>query len=492
MIITTFGKDDWFCSKVVVKTPEGDTVHFPWYRWLSEREVVAIRADTAKKVFEDQHHLVVYHREKDLQSRKKEYRWDFVMYQQRESWFVHMEGIPQCLKVDNPLDLPAEVCFSFTKTTQFLYTEYIQGHWKEDDFFGYQFLNGVNPMMIRRCSKLPPNFPVTDNMEGNIFLCDYKILEGVPVNVVNGKQQYQAVPLCLLYQNPDGNLLPIAIQLKQQPGELNPIFLPSDSEHDWLLAKIFVRSAEFTAHQLDSHLLRTHLLAEVFTVAMLRNLPMVHPLYKLLISHTRYTLQINYMARLLLIGETGSFTQFAATGGEGVNVILRRAFSSLTYSSLCLPEDITARGLESVPKFYYRDDGLRLWDIINRFVEGMVRHYYPCDGEVQQDSELQSWIGEIFTHGFLEQGNTGIPAAFNTVTEVIRFLTMAIFTGSAQHAAVNSGQYDFGGWMPNNPFSLQHPPPTTKGCSDEHTILQILPDVNVTVQGMSTTWGLSR
>ena len=38
----------------------------------------------------------------------------------------------------------------------------------------------------------------------------------------------------------------------------------------------------------------------------------------------------------------------------------------MTYSSLCIPDDIAERGLEDVPNFYYRDDGLRLWDIINR------------------------------------------------------------------------------------------------------------------------------
>ncbi|XP_045578571.1 hydroperoxide isomerase ALOXE3-like [Salmo salar] len=170
------------------------------------------------------------------------------------------------------------------------------------------------------------------------------------------------------------------------PGYDNPIFLPTDSEYTWLLAKIFVRNAAFAEHELNFHLLRTHLLAEMFAVSTLCSLPMVHPLNKLLISHFRYTLQINTLARQTLISENGVITENASVGGSGMMEFLKKVVASLTYSSLCMPEDITARGLESIPNFLYRDDGLRLRDIIHRFVHNVIGHYYTCDSDVQNDS----------------------------------------------------------------------------------------------------------
>ncbi|KAK9540480.1 hypothetical protein VZT92_002930 [Zoarces viviparus] len=528
-----FREDSWFPAKVEVKSPEGDTYNFPIYRWITDSEVHRFKEGTALRIFEDDHHLGRYSREQELKQRGEDYCWD-----------VYVEGIPHCIKSRGPLDLPCEVQFSFTKTTEFLFTastglvelglkglsgskenwpnidaidrvfcckrtdisEYVQEHWKEDTFFGYQFLNGVNPMLIQRCSVLPNNFPVSDDMvslsgqcrlademkKGNIFLCDYKRLDGLKTNTINGKKQYLMAPLVLLHKTPDDQLVPIAIQLKQTPADDNPIFFPTDSEYDWLTAKIFVRSADFNEHQLNVHLLRTHLLAEVFAVSLLRNVPMVHPLYKLLVPHTRYTLQINNLARGLLISEIGVFTQFAASGGEGMKTLLKRSLSSVTYRSLCIPDDIADRGLEDVPNFYYRDDGLKLWDIIHRFVKGVLSFYYKKDSEVQKDSELQKWILDIFEHGFLSQAGTGIPESFTTVAELVKFVTMVIFTCSGQHSAVNTGQYDYGGWMPNTPISLQRPPPTTKGTTSEATMLQTFPDVNTTVQGMSTVWLLSR
>ncbi|XP_060940446.1 polyunsaturated fatty acid lipoxygenase ALOX15B-like [Limanda limanda] len=526
-----FFQDSWYPSRVEVRSPEGDTYCFPVHCWITDREVHRFREGKALKAFEETHGLAKHARKQELIGRKKDYCW--------KNW---EEGLPHCIKNESPLSLPLEVTFSFTKDTEFLLTavtgdvkkhlkqpkkplepwasiheieqvfrfksskilDHVQEQWKEDEFFAYQYLNGVNPIMIRRCKELPENFPVTDGMvflhgqgslteeieRGNIFLCDYKRLDDVTANTINEKKQYLMAPLVLLH-NRGGKLMPIAIQLKQTPADDNPIFLPTCSEYDWSMAKIFVRSADFQEHELNVHLLRTHLLAEVFAVSLLRNVSMVHPLYKLLVPHTRYTLQINILARLALISENGVFTQFAASGGEAMITIMKRSLSAITYKSLCIPDDIEERGVGKIPHYYYRDDGLKLWDIIFKFVEGVLRHYYGSDDMVKKDLELQDWIQDIFEHGFLSQEKTGIPQKFSTVAEMTKFVTMVIFTCSCQHSAVNSGQYEYGAWMPNTPISLQFPPPTTKG-PKEHIMMETLPNNSTTAKGMSTMWLLSK
>ena len=49
--------------------------------------------------------------------------------------------------------------------------------WTHDEEFGRQILNGVNPVIIERCSSLPPNFHVTNamvdtSMDRNLSLDD--------------------------------------------------------------------------------------------------------------------------------------------------------------------------------------------------------------------------------------------------------------------------------------------------------------------------------
>ncbi|XP_075054032.1 hydroperoxide isomerase ALOXE3-like [Mixophyes fleayi] len=530
-----FKMDAWHCQYVDVTCPNGQLYQFPFYRWIPGLTTVEIPEGKGIVLAGKTHPVIQQQRTLELEKERETHKWKF-----------YSEGAPHCIDVAEVKDLPPNDQFSFLKRSSFGYSvlatgfemklkgfldnqdswsnlediklvfclrksdysEEVSEIWKEDHFFGSQYLNGINPMLIRKCFKIPDNFPVSDGMvaaslgtstnlhkeleNGNIFLADYKILHGVPANSsINGKQQYIAAPMCLLWKNSQDQLLPIAIQLSQTPGENNPIFLPNDSESDWLLAKIWVRNSDFQVHQGDTHLLRTHLFAEVFNMATTRQLPMGHPVHKLIIPHVRFTLEINVLARSQLIGPGGLFDQVNVTGKGGLPILLKKAMDGVTYSSLCLPDNIQTRGLESIPNYLFRDDGMKIWLAVESFVSNIIHYYYESDAVVSADPELQAWVAEIFKEGFLSYKSSGMPSSLETKSSLIKFLTMVIFTCSAQHAAVNNGQFDFYGWMPNGASSMKTPPPAAKEVSTPQTIMDALPEVNTTTLGMTTVWVLS-
>lgn len=54
------------------------------------------------------------------------------------------------------------------------------------------------------------------SQKGTVYLLNYEVLDGVPGNVINGKQSYLTAPLCLLHLNQQGQLVPIAIQVSSR------------------------------------------------------------------------------------------------------------------------------------------------------------------------------------------------------------------------------------------------------------------------------------
>ncbi|XP_063158984.1 hydroperoxide isomerase ALOXE3-like [Candoia aspera] len=528
-----FPQSSWYCNAVQVTSPQGEDYTFPCYQWIEGYCTVAFREGKAYTSSDDTHSLQRRHRQEELQVKHSKYGWK-----------EYLPGIPWCADIDTIATTEYNIQYSFPKSTAFFgrgttalfeakmkgfldkpyswerledirkifwfyhtpVSEHVFKHWKDDDFFGYQFLNGINPIMIQKCTKIPENFPVTQEMvigtlgrsttlkeelkKGTIYLVDYKVLENIPTVLLNNKQQYVAAPLCLLHQKPSGEVLPLAIQLSQHPGPQSPIFLPTDKEWIWTLAKTWVRNSEFHTHEVIAHLLRSHLMAEVFTVATLRQLPMCHPLYKLLIPHLRYSIHINVLARTYLISQGGTFDKAIAIGRQGLAVLLQKAMDGLTYTHLCLPDDIEARGVGSLLHYYYRDDGLKIWDAIKSFVSGIVGIYYRNDSSVQSDGELQAWVGEVFAKGFLSKEASGIPSSLRSVPELIKFLTMVIFTCSAYHAAVNGGQFEMGAFMPNLPSSMRKPPPQMKATITLEEFLDTIPEMNVTSQVLSVLWVL--
>ncbi|ELK30414.1 Arachidonate 12-lipoxygenase, 12S-type [Myotis davidii] len=201
-------------------------------------------------------------------------------------------------------------------------------------------------------------------------------------------------------------------------------------------------------------------------------LPMV---IQLLIPHTRYTMDINTRARNQLISDGGLFDKAWSTGGGGLVQVFRRAMTQLTYRSLCPPDDLADRGLLGIPSALYAHDALRLWEIIARYVEGIVHLFYHGDDIVRGDPELQAWCREITEVGLCQAQDRGFPVSFQSRAQLCHFLTMCIFTCSAQHAAVNMGQFDWYAWIPNAPGSMRMPPPTNKEDVTMDTVMGSLP-----------------
>nr|KAF6305123.1 hypothetical protein mPipKuh1_000602 [Pipistrellus kuhlii] len=368
--------------------------------------------------------------------------------------------------------------------------------WQEDELFGYQFLNGSQPHAAETAPPLcPSRLVLPSEMEelqaqlekelqnGSLFEADFILLDGILGNVIQGEKQYLAVPLVMLKMEPSGKLLPMVIQI-QPPSPscpTPPLFLPSDPPLVWLLVKMWVRSSDSQLHELQYHLLSTHLLGEVIAVATMRCLPGLHPVFKLLIPHTRYTLDINTRARNQLVSEGGLFDK-----------VLHQAMAKLTYRSLCPPDDLADWGLLGIPSALYAHDAFQLWEITARYVEGIIHLFYHGDDVVRGDPELQAWCQEITEVGLCQAQDRGFPVSFQSRAQLCHFFTMCIFTCSAQHAAVNMGQFDWYAWVPNAPSSMRMAPTTTKKDVTMDTVMGSLPNVWQTSLQMLATWLVSR
>ncbi|XP_056329996.1 polyunsaturated fatty acid 5-lipoxygenase-like [Danio aesculapii] len=528
--------DQWYCRYISVTAPTGDCFEFPCYRWISNDPVV-LREGRGRLPQDEKLSILKEYRHLELENRQKQFRYG--------CW---KSDFPMCmvskLPVDVQFDCKKSVDFysSFlevmenlglnklenlfqswknfedfekifiTITIKNTVPEHLMNEWTEDEIFGYQFLNGCNPVMIKKCTKLPDKFVVTQEMvensldrgatlqgelqAGNIYIADYEILEDVqPNDTDSSTQQYLAAPFCLFYKNRVNKVMPIAIQVPKILGQKNTVFLPTDNQYDWLLAKMWVKSCDYNVHQLVTHLLRTHLISEVFAIAMFRQLSAVHPVYKLLLPHVRFTIEINQSARHTLIGDSGIFEKVNSTGGRGIGQVIKKAMQTLTYKSLCFPEAMKTRGVDNekdLPNYYYRDDGMMVWEAVKSFVSDVVKIYYSSDVAVQKDEEIQAFVQDVCSSGMKSCPNNEFPNILKTRVQLIEYLTIVIFTASAQHAAVNFGQFDWYAWVPNTPSTMRKPPPTEKSKVDLKYIMESLPDRGRSSLHLGMVWMLSR
>eukprot|EP00257_Ricinus_communis_P028341 XP_025015755.1 linoleate 13S-lipoxygenase 3-1, chloroplastic [Ricinus communis] len=369
--------------------------------------------------------------------------------------------------------------------------------WLRDDEFARQAISGVNPVNIESLKVFPPKsnldpetygplesalkeehiighlngMSVQEALEENkLFIVDYHdaylpFLDRI--NALDGRKAYATRTIFFL--TPLGTLKPIAIELSLPPTapsarSKRAVTPPVDATTTWIwqLAKAHVCSNDAGVHQLVNHWLRTHACLEPFILAAHRQLSSMHPIFKLLDPHMRYTLEINALARQSLISADGVIEN-CFTPGRYCMEISAAAYKDWRFDMEGLPSDLIRRGM-AVPDptqphglkllledYPYAQDGLLIWFAIENWVRTYVNRYYPNSSIVGNDRELQAWYAESVNVGHADLRHADWWPTLATVDDLVSILTILIWLASAQHAALNFGQYPYGGYVPNRP-----------------------------------------
>ena len=399
---------------------------------------------------------------------------------------------------------------------ELLHVPEVSKTFQNDHRFAEQRLSGVNPAVIKRLSRpeeLPDIFSekldelqelygtslqLRDELaKGNLYLTDYTILrvvEGGEVQVEGkSKKKFLPRPLALFCCSSDrngeqGELEPVAIQLEVPTGAL---FTRFDDDTDWLMAKLCVQIADGNYHEMITHLGRTHFVMEPIAVVTARNLAHNHPLGLLLRPHFRYMLGLNSRGRKQLINRDGPVDKLmAGTLAESLSLLAEDYKTYWSFDQFAFPTEIKNRGMADTnvtPHYPYRDDGMLVWEAIEKYVGKYLQIYYKTTEDILQDKELQAWAKEMVSESGAKV--KGFPTSFQDVNSLIHVVTNIIFTCGPLHSAINTPQYEYMAFVPNMPLAAYQPVPK-KGRSQKD-LLQFLPPQGQAIKQLNMVRTLS-
>ncbi|GFP93432.1 probable linoleate 9s-lipoxygenase 5 [Phtheirospermum japonicum] len=371
--------------------------------------------------------------------------------------------------------------------------------WRTDVEFTREMLAGVNPVIISRLQEFPPKSNLDPEIYGNqtstitwdhirdqlngitideaiknnrLFILNHHDSLMPYLRRINDTTTTKAyASRTLLFLQNDGCLKPLAIELSlphpdgDKLGAVSKVYTPAEDGVEgsvWQLAKAYALVNDAGIHQLISHWLRTHAVIEPFVIATNRQLSVMHPIHNLLHPHFRSTMNINAIARQILLNAGGILesTVFPAKYSLELSAVI---YKDWVFTDEALPVDLVKRGMAVedsnsrhgvrllIEDYPYAVDGLEIWSAIKTWVEDYCNFYYTSDDKVKEDGELQSWWDDLREKGHEDKKDEPWWPKMHTRKELIDTCTIVIWLASALHAAVNFGQYHYAGYMPNRP-----------------------------------------
>ncbi|CAJ2631629.1 unnamed protein product [Trifolium pratense] len=370
--------------------------------------------------------------------------------------------------------------------------------WRTDEEFAREMLAGVNPVIIRRLQEFPPTSKLDPNIYGDqsstirkehiesnldgltvdeaiaqnkLFILDHHDALMLYLRRINSTSTKTYASRTILFLQNNGTLKPLTIELSlphpegDQHGAISKVYIPAENGVEnsiWQLAKAYVAVNDSGYHQLISHWLHTHAAIEPFIISANRQLSVLHPIHKLLYPHFRDTMNINALARQILIN-AGGILEATVFPSKYAMEMSSALYKDWTFPEQALPADLIKRGMAVedstsphglrllINDYPYAVDGLEIWFAIKTWVQDYCSFYYKDDDTVKNDVELQSWWKELIEQGHGDKKNEPWWPKMKTVKELIETCTIIIWIASALHAAVNFGQYPYAGYLPNRP-----------------------------------------
>ncbi|XP_060219154.1 probable linoleate 9S-lipoxygenase 5 [Lycium barbarum] len=371
--------------------------------------------------------------------------------------------------------------------------------WRTDEEFAREMLAGVNPVIISRLQEFPPESKLDPNIYGNqnstitreqiedkldgltvdeaiktnrLYILNYHDIIMPYLRRINTSTNIKTyASRTLLFLQDNGTLKPLAIELSlphpdgDQLGVLSKVYTPADQGVEgsiWQLAKAYVTVIDSGIHQLVCHWLNTHAVIEPFVIATNRQLSVLHPIHKLLHPHFRDTMNINALARQMLVN-CGGFVEMLVFPAKYSMEMSAVVYKDWVFPEQALPADLIKRGVAVedwssphgirllIQDYPYAVDGLKIWSAIKSWVSEYCNFYYKSDEAVQKDIELQAWWKEIREQGHGDKKDEPWWPNMQNLQELIDSCTTTIWIASALHAAVNFGQYPYGGYLVNRP-----------------------------------------
>ncbi|KAF7843537.1 seed linoleate 9S-lipoxygenase-3-like [Senna tora] len=383
-----------------------------------------------------------------------------VLYEDGFSFPV-LQQILDAIAARLPIQVPSDGILKLLFPIPHIIQDNLDG-WKTDEEFAREMLAGVNPGLIRLLQALKSK---------RLFILDHHDSFMPYLRKINETTRKAYATRTILFLQDNGTLKPLAIELSlphpngDQFGGVSEVYLPAIDGVEaslWFLAKAYVIVNDSGYHQLVSHWLNTHAAMEPFVIATHRQLSVLHPIHKLLHPHFHDTMFINALARQNLISADGiienSFLpakysmEMSSVVYKNWNFLHQALPTDLLKRGMAIEDPNAPHGLNLVIKDYpYAVDGLDIWAAINTWVQDYVFCYYKTDDDIKQDTELQSWWKEVVEVGHGDLKDKPWWPKMQTREELIESCTIIIWTSSALHAAVNFGQYPYGGYILNRP-----------------------------------------